>query len=74
MENREKSSHFQEVIDSVESLPEDDQVLLIEILNQRLSQGRRLQLIHEVAEARRAYADGRCRSGSVEDLLEELGE
>jgi len=67
-----KSSHFQRVIEDVESLPVDDQILLIQIIRQRLTQQRRSDLIAEVAEARQAYQAGNVRRGTVEDLLKEL--
>jgi hypothetical protein len=67
-----KSSDFQRVIEDVETLPVDDQMLLIEIIRQRLIQHRRSELIAEVAEARQAYRTGDVRRGTVEDLLKEL--
>jgi hypothetical protein len=67
-----KSSDFQRVIEDVETLPVDDQMLLIEIIRQRLIQHRRSELVAEVAEARQAYRAGDVRRGTVEDLLKEL--
>lgn len=67
-----KSSDFQRVIEDVETLPVDDQMLLIEIIRQRLTQHRRSELVAEVAEARQAYRVGDVRRGTVEDLLREL--
>jgi len=73
---REKatSSHFQEVIEMVETLPPDDQALLIEIIHQRLVQNRRTELAAEIAEARDAYRRGETRSSTVADLMKELTE
>ncbi|MDI3543458.1 MAG: hypothetical protein PWP57_1063 [Candidatus Atribacteria bacterium] len=68
------SSHFQEVIEMVETLPPDDQALLIEIIRQRLIQNRRAELAAEIAEARDAYRQGETRSGTVTDLMKELTE
>ena len=65
------SSHFQEVIERVESLPPDDQALLIEIIHQRLVRERRAQLAAEISEARVAYGRGDVRRGTVDNLLEE---
>ena len=72
MDTRTKSSDFQRVIEDVETLPIDDQLLLIEIIRQRLIQHRRSELITQVAEAREAYQTGNVRRGTVEDLLKEL--
>ena len=74
MSQKEASSHFQEVIETVEALPPDDQALLIDIVRQRLIQHRRAELSTEIAEARRAYARGEVRRGTVADLMEELTE
>ena len=37
MDEKASSSHFQQVIEAVETLPLDDQALLIDIVQQRLS-------------------------------------
>lgn len=68
------SSVFQEAIESVERLPADDQMLLVEIIRQRMIQHRRHELITQVADAREAYRTGNVRRGSVEYLLQELEE
>lgn len=68
------SSRFQEVIETVEALPPDDQELLIEIVRQRLIQQRRAELAADIVEARRAYQRGEVRRGTVADLMEELAE
>jgi len=65
---------FQEVIETVEALPPDDQVLLIEIIRQRLIQHRRAELAAEIAEARNAYQRGDVRRGTVADLMAEIAE
>jgi homoserine kinase len=65
---------FQEVIETVEALPPDDQNLLVEIIRQRLVQRRRAELVAEIAEARQAYQRGEVRRGTVADLMEELTE
>ena len=74
MDKKKTSSRFQEVIETVESLPPDDQALLIEIIRQRLIQHRRAELAAEIAEARRAYQQGKVSRGTVADLMKELAE
>jgi hypothetical protein len=71
MSEKTASSRFQEVIEAVETLPPDDQELLIEIVRRRLIGQRRAELAAEIAEARRAYQRGEVRRGSVADLMEE---
>ncbi len=74
MSDTRVSSGFQEAIETVEALPPDDQILLIEIIRQRLIQHRRGELATEIAEAREAYRRGEVRRGTVADLMEELTE
>lgn len=72
--NTKRSSRFQDVIETVEVLPPDDQALLVEIIRQRLIQYRRRELAAEIAEAREAYRRGEVHRGTVADLMEELSE
>ena len=66
------SSVFQETIEQIERLPIDDQMLLVEIIRQRIIQHRRNDLVEQVAKAREAYRSGNVRRGTVEDFLQEL--
>jgi len=72
MNNTIVSSSFQNLIDMIESLPIDDQELLIEIVLCHLNQRRRTELEAEVAEAREAYKKGEVRRGTVDDLMKDL--
>jgi len=74
MSKRKASSTFQEVIESVEALPPEDQILLIKIIRQRLIQYRRAELAEEITEARGAYRRGDAHRGTVVDLMKELTE
>ena len=74
MSEKTTSSHFQEVIEMVETLSPDDQALLVAIIHQRLIQNKRAELAAEIAEAREAYKRGETRSGTVADLMRELTE
>ena len=65
-------STLQKAIEIVESLPSDEQEILVEVIRRRMLQRRRAVLIGEVAEARKAYGRGEVRRGSVDDLLGEL--
>lgn len=71
MDEKASSSHFQQVIEAVETLPLDDQALLIDIVQQRLVQERRRQLAAEIRESRAAYLQGDVQRGTVDDLLKE---
>lgn len=67
-----QTSYFQDAIETVEKLSPDDQMMLVEIIRQRLLEKRRVELMTEVAEARQAYQTGDVQRGRVDDLLKEL--
>jgi hypothetical protein len=65
---------FQEALDIIESLPEYQQADIIEIVRKRLIEHRRELLASNIGEARREYARGDIRKGSVDDLMREISE
>lgn len=72
MKASKKTSSFQSAIETIEALPPEEQVMVLEIIRHRLIQQRRADLIGQVAEARRAYSSGQAQRGNVADLLAEL--
>lgn len=64
------SFRFQDLVEAIETLPLEDQALLIEIIRKRLIQQRRAELVKEVAEARNAYERGEIQRGTAADLME----
>ncbi|MDD4163421.1 MAG: hypothetical protein PHW87_13180 [Methanothrix sp.] len=67
-------SSFQELIESVESLPLDDQQMLLNIINMRIIERRRDELVTDMEESLDAYRKGEVRIGTVDDLLRDLDE
>ncbi|MHC1682732.1 MAG: hypothetical protein AB6733_07260 [Clostridiaceae bacterium] len=67
-----QSVSFQDLIDAVGSLPLDDQSMLVELINKRITEKRRAELVAEVHEARRAFKNGEARRGTIEDLMKDL--
>ncbi|MGA9100125.1 MAG: hypothetical protein WB392_14470 [Methanotrichaceae archaeon] len=67
-----KSLIFQDLIDAVESLPLDDQSMLVEIINNRIIEKRRVEPVVEVKEAQEAFERGEFRQGTVKDLMKDL--
>jgi hypothetical protein len=65
---------FQEALEIVESLPEDQQIDLINIVRRRHIERRRELLAKSIKEARAEYARGEVKCGTVEDLLKDLNE
>jgi hypothetical protein len=67
-------SSFQELIESVESLPLDDQQMLLDIINMRIIERRRDELVADMEESLEANRKGEVRIGTVDDLLRDLDE
>lgn len=67
-----KKSQFQQIIESVESLPLEDQEFLLDLLNKRLEETRRKERSEEIEEIRKEFYQGKFQVGSVKDFLAEL--
>jgi hypothetical protein len=65
---------FQEAIDTVEALPPEQQAMLIEIVQNRLRERKRTELLQNIAQGEQDYAQGKVCRGSVTDLMMELDE
>ncbi len=70
----EETSTFQQVIEAVESLAPEAQAVLVDIIQKRLKQRRRDELVQTVKKAEQEYATGNVRRGSVVDLMAELND
>ncbi|MHC5856657.1 hypothetical protein [Nostoc sp.] len=70
----EKTSTFQKAIEAVEALDPEAQAILVDIIQKRLKQQRRDDLLKEIAQAESDYAQGNVRRGLVADLMAELDE
>ena len=66
------SLSFQDLIDAVESMPQDDQSLLVELINKRIIEKRRARLVAEARGARSAFKRGEVKRGTFEDLMKDL--
>lgn len=67
-----KSITFDDAIDLVESLPEDQQESLVEIVLRRLIEERRNKLAQNIKQAKKEFARGAVKQGTVDDLMHEL--
>jgi hypothetical protein len=67
-----KDITFDEVLDIIDSMPEEQRETLIEIVRRRLIEEPREKLAQNINEARDEYKRGEGKRGSVDDLLDEL--
>ena len=65
-------STFQEALDTVESLTIDEQTMLIEIIQNRLREQQRQELLKNVAQSEKEYIQGNFLRGSVDELMNEV--
>jgi hypothetical protein len=65
---------FQEALDIVESLPEEQQETLIDIIRRRLIEYKREVHVEYIKEARSEYLRGEVHYGTVDDLMKEIEE
>jgi len=63
---------FQEALDIVESLPEDQQETLVAVVRHRLVEHTRDVLSEHIQEAREELRLGKVRRGTVDDLIKDL--
>lgn len=65
-------SNFAEILEAADQLLIEDQEDLIKILQNRLRDKRRSELIKEVQEAQREFVLGQCQPVTPEQLMQEL--
>jgi hypothetical protein len=72
MESPVLTTPFQQALDMVEKLPTEDQVNLIEIIQRRLIEQRRVEIARNARATVQAFREGRARYGTVDDLRRDL--
>ncbi len=63
---------FAEVLDAVDHLSAEEQEMLVSITRRRLAERGRKRIGSDIEEARREFADGRCRTTTVDELWGEI--
>jgi hypothetical protein len=63
---------FGEVLDAVCALSTDEQLTLLELVGRRLAEEGRIRVAASIRDARREYAEGKCRSATVDELMSEI--
>jgi hypothetical protein len=66
------ASSFDEVLDAIEHLPDEQQADLVDVVRRRLAEKGRQRIISDAREARTEHAAGQTRAMSVEDLMREI--
>ena len=63
---------FAEILEAAEQLSLEDQENLIHILQNRLRDQKRTELIRDVQEAQQEFAQGQCQPMTPEQIMEEI--
>ena len=63
---------FAQVLDSAADLAVDEQESLVELLQHRLAEHRRAELVAAVKSARREFKEGRCRPATPAQIVKRL--
>ena len=63
---------FDELLDTIDQLPIDQQETLVEVIQRRLIDLRRQEIAKHAAEARKLYSAGKLPKGTVEELMADL--
>lgn len=66
------NANVNEILETISSLPAEDQIFLSETLNKRVIELRRFQIAKRGEQARNNYEKGDVSHGSVNDLLKAI--
>jgi hypothetical protein len=64
-----KTSPFQELIDSIETLSVEDQDFLFDLIRKRRVEQKRLEIAKKAEETLKALAEGKAKKGSAEEII-----
>jgi hypothetical protein len=68
----EGKATFHDVLEAADHLPLDDQETLVEIINRRVIEQRRAELIKTVKKARKEFDQNKCRPSTPDELMGEI--
>ena len=63
---------FAQVLDSADELALEEQESLVQVLQHRLAEHRREELVAAVKSARRQFKEGRCRPAAPAQIIKRL--
>jgi len=66
------TSPFQQALEVIERLPTEDQASLIEIIQQRLAELRRVEIARNARDTLQAFREGRAHYGTIQDLQRDV--
>ena len=70
--SKTKGSVLQQALEAADHLPFEDQETLIELLERRFVEKRRLEIARNAQDTIRAVREGRAKYGNIDDLRKDL--
>ena len=67
-----KAQPFGEVLEGIETLSLEDQEVLRDILERRIIERRREELVRDVQQAQQEFQAGQCRPATPDELMNEI--
>ena len=64
---------FSEILDAADQLPVDAQQTLVEILQRRIAERGRAEILRDVQDARADHATGEAQPATVKEIIDEVG-
>ncbi len=63
---------FNDILEAVDKLPQEDQQTLMEIVRRRQIALRRKQIARDIASANREYRAGKCKIRTPEEIMRDV--
>lgn len=63
---------FNQVLDLIEAIPDEEQIILVDLINRRRTERRRDEIAANIAIAAKEYEQGQVFRGNVDDVMAEL--
>ena len=63
---------FAQTLEVIESLPADQQEDVLEVMQRRLAERRRTELVATVKQSRKEFAAGKCKPASIAAILRQV--
>ena len=66
------TSTFNEILEQIDNLSNEDQEILIDVIKKRLIERRRNKIADNIKQAHQEYETDHVTRGSIEDIISEL--
>ena len=63
---------FDELLEAVEDLPDEEQAELVGVIRRRLAERGRKRVVGEAQQARKEFAEGKCSVTTPDDVMREI--